>query len=101
MKFFLMMQKKGSQSGKWFEFARLNREDESLKRINSSTLSEESPSHKVINQILKIYETFYNVFFYRSLIHQKSSSQAYLYIAYCDSFHCQTTILEVSGHLVI
>ena len=63
MKFFLMMQKKGSQSDKWFEFARLNREDESLKRINSSTLSEESPSHKVVNQILKIYETLYNVFF--------------------------------------
>ena len=34
--------KKGSQSDKLFEFtiARLNREDESLKRINSSTLSE-------------------------------------------------------------
>ena len=34
--------KKGSQSDKLFEFtiARLNGEDESLKRINSSTLSE-------------------------------------------------------------
>lgn len=47
--------KKCSQSDKLFEFniARLNREDESLKRINSSTLSEESPSLKVIEQFFQ------------------------------------------------